>query len=572
MNKPALAICGMLIAISTLFSAELSTKAADIQQQIDKSVLIEEGFEGSLIPPTGWTIVDADSDGHNWRYDQQFAHHNGLKAISSESYSSAAGALTPDNFLITPPITIPADMMGRINYWVSAQSGGWNYEHYSVMISTTGTSPADFTTTLFEETITAKDSKDPSIWHERNVGIPWAYSGQTVYIAFRHYNTTDMFALNVDDVKIYTDFGICPFLFGPVTGTPAAIDTAMNISVAVWGYNGISSVVGHYKLSGQTIWSDFTMTPGKEYNTYFGTIPAQTNAITGYVKFTATDNYIPASSSTSPEYDIAWVNNFDAKWLEWGENYDSGSGVGLALPWWAGVDFDFGSSNEWRLTKIKLGIDALKSVPWSVRSVSQTNPYQIAIGDTIGNLFGTINCVSTSDTIPTIASVTDTLQTLTGHLALIFKLPGNTFVTRDKEAGSSHTYISMMLPEGWMSTLTMQSPNLTGAWLMGIYVSKKSVGIEETAEILPGSSQLKQNYPNPFNPSTAISFYNNMSGKVRLTVLNAKGETVATLINSQISAGNHQTIFDGSNLNSGVYFYRLETPTATITKKMLLVK
>jgi len=54
--------------------------------------------------------------------------------------------------------------------------------------------------------------------------------------------------------------------------------------------------------------------------------------------------------------------------------------------------------------------------------------------------------------------------------------------------------------------------------------------------------------------------------------LNAKGETVSTLINSKISAGNHSVNFDGGRFNSGVYFYRLETPTATVTKKMLMVK
>jgi len=365
---------------------------------------------------------------------------------------------------------------------------------------------------------------------------------------------------------------VIPPLFNPPTGTIALINTDMNLSVVVSDQIGIASVVGHYKLTGQTAWTDFSMTPNKVSNTYNGTIPAQSAQITGKIKFTATDLSNPPNIGDSPEYDIAWLNSFDTKWLEWGGNYDSGSGVGLALPWWAGVDFDFGSSNEWRLTKIKLGIDALKSVPWSVRSVSQTNPNQIAVGDTIGNLFGTINCVSTSDTVPTVADITDTLQTLNGHLALIFNLPGGAFVTRDKEAGSGHTYVSMLLPEGWMSLLSMQSPNLTGAWLMGIHVSKKSVGIAETAEMLPGSSELKQNYPNPFNPSTTISFYNNMSGKVKLTVLNAKGETVATLINNQISAGNHQAIFDGSSLNSGVYFYRLETPTKTIVKKMLMVK
>jgi len=88
----------------------------------------------------------------------------------------------------------------------------------------------------------------------------------------------------------------------------------------------------------------------------------------------------------------------------------------------------------------------------------------------------------------------------------------------------------------------------------------------------PDIAVLSQNYPNPFNPSTAIDFYNNVQGNVKLSVLNAKGESVATLVNDKLSAGNFSAKFDAGNFNSGIYFYMLETPSATITKKMLLVK
>jgi len=81
-----------------------------------------------------------------------------------------------------------------------------------------------------------------------------------------------------------------------------------------------------------------------------------------------------------------------------------------------------------------------------------------------------------------------------------------------------------------------------------------------------------QNYPNPFNPATMISYDIKSSDFVKLTIYNAKGELVNTLINSMQSAGNHKVTFDGSKLNSGVYFYKLETPTAVITKKMILIK
>ncbi|MDA3884134.1 MAG: T9SS type A sorting domain-containing protein, partial [Candidatus Delongbacteria bacterium] len=83
---------------------------------------------------------------------------------------------------------------------------------------------------------------------------------------------------------------------------------------------------------------------------------------------------------------------------------------------------------------------------------------------------------------------------------------------------------------------------------------------------------LNQNYPNPFNPTTTIGFYNNQKGQVKLTVYNMKGELVNTLINENISKGFKSVDFDATALNSGVYYYKLETSNNTSTKKMLLIK
>jgi len=93
----------------------------------------------------------------------------------------------------------------------------------------------------------------------------------------------------------------------------------------------------------------------------------------------------------------------------------------------------------------------------------------------------------------------------------------------------------------------------------------------------PVEFSLAQNYPNPFNPSTKISFGLAVDSKVTLTVYNLLGETVATLVNSNMAAGNHDVVFDAANVNSGVYFYRLEANGVdgsqfTSVKKMILTK
>ncbi len=79
-------------------------------------------------------------------------------------------------------------------------------------------------------------------------------------------------------------------------------------------------------------------------------------------------------------------------------------------------------------------------------------------------------------------------------------------------------------------------------------------------------------FPNPFNPITKISFSLKDNGKISLKVFDVLGKEVANLADGYYEAGKHAATFNGSNLASGIYFYRLTTPTATITKKMNLIK
>jgi len=93
----------------------------------------------------------------------------------------------------------------------------------------------------------------------------------------------------------------------------------------------------------------------------------------------------------------------------------------------------------------------------------------------------------------------------------------------------------------------------------------------------PLTYRLGQNYPNPFNPTTNIAYEIPAQGNVTLAVYNVIGERVATLINDeQIVAGQHVVNFNGNNLSSGVYYYRLTVKTAgklfESMHKMALIK
>ena len=83
---------------------------------------------------------------------------------------------------------------------------------------------------------------------------------------------------------------------------------------------------------------------------------------------------------------------------------------------------------------------------------------------------------------------------------------------------------------------------------------------------------LSQNYPNPFNPTTTISYCLKGNGKVRLTVYDLTGKEVAVIVDDIQTVGNHEVQFDGANLTSGIYFYKLQTAEKVITWKMTLIK
>ncbi len=98
-----------------------------------------------------------------------------------------------------------------------------------------------------------------------------------------------------------------------------------------------------------------------------------------------------------------------------------------------------------------------------------------------------------------------------------------------------------------------------------------STGIVD-GEIQPVLLGLEQNYPNPFNPVTNIRYSIPNKSRVRLSVYNFKGQLVKELINDVQGPGNYTISLEASGLASGIYFYRLDTDTGSITRKMVLTK
>lgn len=99
-----------------------------------------------------------------------------------------------------------------------------------------------------------------------------------------------------------------------------------------------------------------------------------------------------------------------------------------------------------------------------------------------------------------------------------------------------------------------------------------AVGISNISSEIPDKFRLYQNYPNPFNPSTVIDFDVPKAGLVKIVVYDMLGREVKILANEYVNPGKYKVDFNGSNLSSGIYYYKINAGDFTEIKKMLMIK
>ena len=177
-------------------------------------------FDNSQMP-AGWTTHDEDGDGYNWVLGTGCdgiyldggnlggaGHNASADLICSGSYSNVVGPLTPDNWLISPTVTLCEG--SAFSFWACGQDASYVAEHFGVAVSEDN---GNSFTMVQEWTMTAKSGGDvmsigrngntraQGTWHQYTVDLS-AYAGEGRKIALRHFNCTDMFILDVDDLEL----------------------------------------------------------------------------------------------------------------------------------------------------------------------------------------------------------------------------------------------------------------------------------------------------------------------------------------------------------------------------------
>ena len=155
-----------------------------------------------------------------------------------------------------------------------------------------------------------------------------------------------------------------------------------------------------------------------------------------------------------------------------------------------------------------------------------------------------------------------------------FTLASNGKILRTVNAGATWDSVSGVSSTAGATNISFRSgrTGLTCGSGGAVYRTTSSTASVSMTEPFAQQFVLNQNYPNPFNPSTTIGYGLPNRSHVTLTVFNMLGEQVAVLQNEEQEGGYHEVKFDGADLSSGVYFYRIQSGDFFQTRKLVFLR
>ena len=142
-------------------------------------------------------------------------------------------------------------------------------------------------------------------------------------------------------------------------------------------------------------------------------------------------------------------------------------------------------------------------------------------------------------------------------------LIGNGATHSVKMFDSNGNYIEDFIPSGFGGLVT---PNAI------VIRETGTLSVDDNENISLKNFQLEQNYPNPFNPTTVIRYQLPITSDVTIKVFNILGKEITTLVNEELSTGEHEVTFNATEFPSGIYFYQLIAGNFIETKKMIYLK
>ncbi|NOX88515.1 MAG: T9SS type A sorting domain-containing protein [Calditrichaeota bacterium] len=624
------------IALFFAYGLQLSAQTDNLfgLKKATETAVLEESFEGSSFPPTGWKTISNSPITEAWRQSSKEARTGSYSAACEPQYFSM------DDWLITKAVDLSGVSSAKLYFYETGNDWNSSGQHHYIKVSTTSQTNTSSFTTVLDMTPSNHDIEgfygQPVI-----VDLTDFVGNSTVYIAFHFVGSDDWY---IDDVKVTTpqDHDVMAYSLNinshyepNTTFTPTG--TVQNV-----GLNTESFDVhfGYYDWEENPIILDTksvsNLAPNAQadvtFNDYtIGNIECDFFIMTDLSTDMDASNNVATKRVNSffNTKEMVLAEKFTGTWCQ----YCPGAARALDSLYHAHPE---------SLAPIDYHIDDDFEIP-----DGQARDDYYGIGGYPTAIFnGTHRRVGgasyDSDWIPIYndyeAIYQDCKQELTPfHLELSFTENGSTIIgdlnttyltpsyykyyklfyvlteshiayNWQTEMDSLQFVARAMYPDANGKTFyegaTFPSENMVvndtvhftipsgvvkencdliafiqdtrSKEVMGadkVNLGNPPSALEENGENLVADAfQLKQNYPNPFNPSTTISYYLPQSAPVVLTVFDNQGKKIQTLVQKTETRGWHQINFGADGLASGVYYYRLETPKFSKTQKMLLLK
>ena len=520
-----------------------------------KTDIFSEGFETGI--PATWTNIDSDGDTYKWSVMPAFRAHSGDSCVASASWvSQAVGAVTPSNWLITPEISLPAGATIKLEYWVSGQDQDYPEEHYGLLLSPTASvDTASFTVSLVDETITAGNGTENDYF--KRTAILSSYAGTSIRLAWKHFNITDQFYINIDDIRIFEPLSVDAEIVGltlPSNLCDLSANTEVTISVRNNGLTAINNVpVSFVKgASGTPVTGTIaTINPDQtvEYTFTTGADFSQAGVLDSVQATVALPGDLLASNDKSEwissmkvdPSDIPYTQDFEneANLLGWSIEDGNNDGASWYLDEsiteahggsiYANIDWNVDEAlNDWLISKcinITPG-DYVMTYWYRVASDSYPENLKVAYG-----------------TSPTATALTNTI---------------------DNHAGFTDTVYVQGFAPFTISTAGVYYFGFNAysdADMYRIFLDDISIVVDTKISETTLTSKI---YPNPASSNIRIES-NSIIKMVR--IVNVLGQEVF----SQATA-NRGLEVNVSNLNDGVYFVTIETANGTKTSKINIIK
>lgn len=199
-----------------------------------------------------WTLVDGDGDTFDWNaVELPNAASDTVKAVRSSSYLNQVGPLTPDNYMISSAVDLSAEDGSTtltLSWDVAGVDPSWSEEMYSVYVATAADTASLLASSVtFTEVVTDNGPGGIDNLYTKTLDVT-SFVGQTIYVAFRHHNSTNQFAMVIDNVSVYSgDMGVDKF------NAPIAFQHLVQNGQLQFSANKRISRVSIYNLLGQEV-------------------------------------------------------------------------------------------------------------------------------------------------------------------------------------------------------------------------------------------------------------------------------------------------------------------------------